>query len=130
MSLINIINELIVSNIEASKNFYINIFNFEIEYTDGNPINWYQLKKNNTKIMLEDYSTVKEEMKNFPSKVDSSNLLKFEYDNLQEFDNLYEKCRNNSVLFFKDYTKTDYGKIEFGIFDLDKNMIIVSYSNN
>lgn len=32
--------------------------------------------------------------------------------------------------FFKDYTKTDYGKIEFGIFDLDKNMIIVSYSNN
>lgn len=100
MSLINIINELIVSNIEASKNFYINIFNFEIEYTDGNPINWYQLKKNNTKIMLEDYSTVKEEMKNFPSKVDSSNLLKFEYDNLQEFDNLYEKCRNNSVLFF------------------------------
>lgn len=26
-----------------------------------------------------------------------------------------------------DYTKTEYGKIEFGIFDLDRNMIVVSY---
>lgn len=45
MSLVSIINELTVSNIESSIDFYKNIFNFEIEYTDGNPITWVQLKK-------------------------------------------------------------------------------------
>lgn len=127
MSLINIINELTVSNIEASSNFYKNIFDFEIEYSAGYPITWYQLKKGNIRIMLEDYYTVKREMDNFPKKADSSNLIKFEFDNLQEFESLYKKCKDNSVLFFLDYTKTEYGKIEFGIFDLDKNMIVVSY---
>lgn len=127
MSLINIINELTVSNIEASLKFYISIFDFEIEYSWGNPITWYQLKKDNVRIMLEDYNTVKEEVDSFPQKADSSNLIKFEFDNLQEFESLYRKCKNNSVLFFMDYTKTEYGKIEFGIFDLDRNMIVVSH---
>ena len=26
-----------------------------------------------------------------------------------------------------DYTETDYGKVEFGIYDPDRNMIIVSF---
>lgn len=129
MSLINIINELTVSNIEDSLNFYMKIFDFEIEYSDGNPITWYQLKKGNVRIMLEDYDTVKEEIENFSKKANSSNLIKFEFDNLKEFESLYSNCKNNSVLFFMEYTKTEYGKIEFGIFDLDKNMIVVSYFN-
>lgn len=45
MSLINIINELTVSNMHDSLNFYKNIFGFETEYTDGNPITWVQIKK-------------------------------------------------------------------------------------
>lgn len=40
MSLINIINEFTVSNINDSIIFYKDIFDFEVEYTDGNPITW------------------------------------------------------------------------------------------
>ena len=29
-----------------------------------------------------------------------------------------------------EYTETEYGKIEFGIYDLDKNIILVSFKNN
>ncbi len=127
MSLINIINELTVSNVKDSIVFYKNMFNFEIEYTDGNPITWAQIRKDNVRIMLEDYSTVKEEINNFPEKVKSSNLIKFEYDNYNEFKCLYDNCRNNLCTFFKDYNKTAYGKIEFGVFDIDNNMILISF---
>lgn len=130
MSLVEIVNELTVSNIESSIEFYKNIFNFEIEYTDGNPINWVQLKKDNLIIMLEDYNEVTKEIENFPIKTDSSNIIKFEYNDLEEFKILYNNCKNQDCTFCMEYTETEYGKIEFGIYDLDKNIILVSFKNN
>ena len=38
----------------------------------------------------------------------------------------YETLKSNNVEFFDSYHETDYGKVEFGIYDLDRNMIIVS----
>ena len=130
MSLIGIINELTVSNIESSIDFYKNIFNFEIEYTDGNPITWVQLKKDNFRIMLEDYNVVTKEIEKFPLKTNSSNIIKFEYDDFEEFKNLYNKCKNEFCEFCMECTETEYGKIEFGVFDLDKNIILVSFEKN
>lgn len=126
MSLIHIINELTVSSIEDSLKFYQTVFNFEIEFTYGKPT-WIQLKKDKEKLMLEDFKTVTGEIKSFPEKTNNSNLLKFEYDNLDEFESLYNNCKKNMCSFFMDYNITDYGKIEFGVLDPDKNMIIVSY---
>lgn len=127
MSLISITNELIVSNVKESIDFYKNTFNFEIEYTDGNPITWAQLKKDEVRIMLEDYVTVKEEINIFPEKVKSCNLIKFEYDNYNEFKSLYDNCKKNLCSFFIDYNETGYGKIEFGVLDIDDNMILISF---
>lgn len=127
MSLVEIINELTVSNIESSIEFYKNIFNFEIEYTDGNPITWVQLKKDNCKIMLESYDVAKEEIKKIPLKANSSNIIKFEYNDFEEFKTLYDNCKNESCTFCMEYTETEYGKIEFGVFDLDKNIILISF---
>ena len=127
MSLINIINEYTVSNINDSIIFYKDIFDFEVEYTDGNPITWVQIKKDNIRIMLEDYQTVKKDINFFSEKVASSNLIKFEYDNFDEFTTLYNKCKTHNCSFFMDYTETEYGKIEFGILDIDNNMIIISF---
>lgn len=127
MSLINITNELTVSNMTDSLNFYKNIFGFEIEYTDGDPITWVQIKKDNIRLMLEDYQTVNTEIKNFPMKTESSNLIKFEYDNLDELKSLYDTCKNHQCIFFMDYIETEYGKIEFGIKDLENNMILISF---
>ena len=62
MSLVSIINELTVSSMEKSIEFYKNIFNFKIESTDWNPINCVQLKKYNLIILLEDYNTVTKEI--------------------------------------------------------------------
>lgn len=127
MSLINITNELIVSNMNESLNFYKNIFGFEIEYTDGNPVIWAQIKKDNIRIMLEDYQAANEEIKNFPIKTESNNLIRFEYNNYDELKNLYDICKKHECTFFMDYIETEYGKIEFGIKDLDNNMVLISF---
>ena len=126
MSLINIINELTVSNVASSIKFYEDNFGFAVEFTDGNPVAWAQIKKDNLIIMLEDYNTVKNEIENYPKKTNSSNIIKFEYSSIEEVDELYSALKKQKVSFFSDYTKTDYGKVEFGVYDLDKNMILIS----
>ena len=126
MSLTSIINELIVDNVESSIKFYIDKFNFELDESEGTPIIWAKIKKDDMIIMLEDYNTVKNTINNYPSKVNSSNLIKFEYNNIQEIKELYNKLKESNIKFFMDYSETNYGKAEFGIFDLDKNMILIS----
>lgn len=126
MSLVNIINELVVSNVSKSVKFYEDNFGFNLEDSFGEPIVWAQVKKDNIVLMFEDYNEACNEMNNYPPKVNSSNLIMFEYSDQDSAKNLYELLKRNNVEFFKDYTETDYGKIEFGIYDLDKNMILVS----
>lgn len=126
MSLNSIVNELVVEDVQKSIKFYEDNFKFKIELTDGSPITWVQLEKDGIRIMLEDYNSVKSEIKNYPSKVSTSNLIKFEYTNIQEVEEIYNIVKRNNVSFFMDYTKTDYGKVEFGIYDVDKNMILIS----
>ena len=84
MSLAMIINELIVENVENSIKFYEENFKFKAEITEGKPITWTQLRKDEVIIMLEDYNTVKNSISKYPNKVNSSNLIKFEYDELKE----------------------------------------------
>ena len=126
MSLLNIINELTVSNVTKSMEFYKNYFSFNIELTDGEPIIWARLSNNGKVLMLEDYNEAKKEIVNFPKKTNSSNLIMFEYSNVDEMKDIYRKLKDNGVEFFSDYTEMDYGKAEFGVYDLDKNMILVS----
>ncbi len=127
MSLINIINELTVTNITKSIDFYQNIFGFTVELEDGNPLNWAQLKKDNLRLMLEDYQTASLEINSITSKSATNNLLVLSYNDPNEYQNIYHKCLEQNLRFFKEYTETDYGKIEFGIFDPDENMILLSY---
>ena len=126
MSLINIINELTVSNVANSIKFYEDNFGFAVEFTEGTPVTWAQIKKDNLIMMLEDYNVVKNEIEQYPEKTNSSNLIKFEYSSVEEVKNLYSTLKKQGVSFFTDYTKTDYGKVEFGVYDLDNNMILIS----
>ena len=126
MSLINIINELTVSNVANSIKFYEDNFGFAVEYTEGTPVTWAQIKKDDLIMMLEDYNVVKNEIEQYPEKTNSSNLIKFEYSSVEEVKNLYSTLKKQGVSFFTDYTKTDYGKVEFGVYDLDNNMILIS----
>lgn len=126
MSLTNIINEFVVENVGNSIKFYENNFGFSIDFTDGDPVNWAQLKKDNYLLMLVDYDAAKEEINSLPEKTNSSNLIKFEYSSLNEIKEIYNNLKKNNVEFFADYTEMDYGKAEFGVYDLDKNMILVA----
>ena len=127
MSSMSIINELTVASVDNSIRFYQNNFGFTVELTEGEPATWAQLKKDDTILMLEDYGQAKNEVDNYPAKTSSSNLLRFEYDDAEEIKTLYGSLNSNNVNFFMDYTETDYGKVEFGIYDPDRNMIIVSF---
>jgi len=126
MGLINIINELVVSDVSKAVKFYKDNFGFNLEDSFGEPIIWAMIKKDDIVLMFEDYNEACNEIEEFPKKVNNSNLIMFEYSDQESAKNLYELLKRNNVEFFKDYTETDYGKIEFGIYDLDKNMIIVS----
>lgn len=126
MSLINIINELTVSNVANSIKFYEDNLGFAVEFTEGTPVTWAQIKKDDLIMMLEDYNVVKNEIEQYPEKTNSSNLIKFEYSSVEEVKNLYSTLKKQGVSFFTDYTKTDYGKVEFGVYDLDNNMILIS----
>lgn len=126
MGLINICNELIVENIKSSISFYSENLNFKIEATDGNPINWTLLSNGSANIMLESYEAVCKEFSNFPLKTNSSNIIKFQYDNIEQTKVLYEKLKQNKVEFLFDIRETDYGTIEFAIYDLDRNIIMIS----
>ncbi len=126
MGLVRIINELVVSSVADSVKFYVDNFGFAMDISEGNPMLWAQLKNGSSLLMLEDYDSAKMEMSDFPEKTKSSNLIMLEYDNSGEVANLYEDLAKKGAKFFKDYEETDYGKVEFGVYDLDRNMILVS----
>lgn len=126
MELTEIINEFVVWDLEKTIEFYRKHLGFELEETDGNPITWCRMRKNNCTIMFEEYSTVCAEIPDFPSKVSSSNLIKFKYANRKDLEKLYDKLKKENVKLFMELKDTDYGSLEFGILDPDNNMIILS----
>ena len=126
MSLTSIVNELVVENVQNSIKFYEKNLKFKTEMTEGKPFTWAQLRKDGIIIMLESYDTVKNEISNYPSKVNSSNLIRFEYSDHKEIKDLYKELKQNNIGFFEEYTETDYGKAEYGVLDPDKNMILIS----
>lgn len=121
-----IINELLVSDVNKSIKFYKDFLAFEIVETTGNPINWVRLKNENAELMIEEYKSAMKEFTKFPPKVNSSNLIKFKYNNKEEVRIIYNKMLNNNIKIFEHLKETDYGITEFAILDCDNNIIIIS----
>lgn len=129
MKLIDIINEFVVSDMEKSIKFYQQNLGFKIELTEpeNEPFTWVQMNNGQTRIMLEDYKSVCREIKDFPNKTNSINLIKFKYDNtVEEIKQYYHRIKEKEIELFMELKETDYGMIEFGILDPDKNRIIIS----
>ena len=126
MNTMTVVNELVVANVDDSITFYTSYFRFEVESAEGEPITWAQMKRGDVIFMLQDYDGAKKEINNYPEKTRSCNLLRFEYGNVDEIKTIYATLAQDNVELFMDYTETDYGKSEFGIYDPDKNMIIIS----
>ncbi len=124
--MIEIINEFVVNDINKTIDFYKEYFGFELIDVDGDPITWCKMKKDNCHIMFEEYREVYNEISNFPEKTFSSNLIQFKLKNKDEIENLYKRIKNDQIETFMELKNTDYGSLEFGILDPDKNMIILS----
>ena len=127
MKLIEIINELVVTDIEKTINFYKEYLGFEVIEQDGDPIVWVKMKKDDSTMMFEQYEEVCREIENFPEKVRSSNLIKFKYDSIEELKKLYNGLLDRNVEIFMEWKETEYGSVEFGILDPDGNMLILSF---
>ena len=126
MELLEIVNELVINDIELSIKFYTKYFGFKVIETDGSPITWVKLKKDNCIIMLESYDEVCKEIENYPKKSLTSNLIKFKYDSRKLLLDLYNEFLSNDVELFMKLKETEYGSVCFGVIDPDRNMIIRS----
>ena len=117
--------EFVVSDINKSALFYTNYLGFEIELTEYEPVSWMQLKNGNTRIMLVTYDYAKDDIKGFKEFTNSTNLYKFRYDSLEQVKEIYKEMKNDNKDIFLELRRADF-RYEFGVYDEDKNMILVT----
>ena len=75
--------------------------------------------------MLVTYDYAKNDIENFKEYTVSTNLYKFRYDSLEKIREIYNQLKENNESFFLDFRKADY-RYEFGVYDVDNNMILVT----
>ncbi|MDE6292544.1 MAG: VOC family protein, partial [Bacilli bacterium] len=108
-----------------SAEFYIKYLGFKEEVTEYEPPSWMQLRNGDTIIMLVTYDYAKKDIPNFKDYTLSTNLYKFRYPSLDEVKEIYENMKRDNKNIFLDFRKSDY-RYEFGVFDEDDNMILVT----
>ncbi len=124
-----IVIEFVVSDIFKSSLFYTKYLGFKVEMTEYDPVSWMQLRNGNTILMLVSYDFTKNDIYKFKKYTKSTNLYKFCYDNLDKVKELYNILKKENKKFFLDFRKSDY-RYEFGVYDEDDNMILVTKLTN
>ncbi len=125
MKLLEINNELIVNDINKSIDFYKEYFDFKVVEEYGEPVNWVKMQKDECIIMFESYEQICEEIKGYPNNGKNSNLIMFKYEEKDSLLDMYYRFKNNNIKIFSKYNETDYGSVEFGVYDPDGNMILI-----
>lgn len=121
----DIVIEFVVKDIVKSSEFYTKYLGFKIELTEYEPVSWMQLRNGNMVIMLVTYDYAFKDIPGFKDYTISTNLYKFRYDSLDRVKDIYNKMLNDNKKIFLEFRKSDY-RYEFGVFDEDDNMILVT----
>lgn len=121
----DIVIEFVVKDIFKAADFYIKYLGFKIEFTEYKPVSWMQLRNENIIIMLVTYDYAKEDIPKFKDFSLSTNLYKFRYNNLDKVKEIYENLKRDNKKIFLDLRKIEF-RYEFGVFDEDGNMILVT----
>ena len=62
--------------------------------------------------MFETYEAVCKEINNYPKKTETSNIIKFKYNNKEIVNKLYNIICNNNIEIFMPLEEKPYGSIE------------------
>ena len=120
-----IVLELVVKDVEKAAEFYTKYLDFKIDFTEFEPVSWIQLSNGNTRLMLVTYDFTKNDIKDFKEYTRSTNIYKFMYDDLDKVKELYERLKKDNKDIFIEFRQAAY-RYEFGVYDEDKNMILVT----
>ena len=124
-----VVVEFVVKDVFKAAEFYIKYLGFKIDLEEYEPISWMQLSNGNTIIMLVTYDYTIKDIEGFKKYTESTNLYKFTYESLDEIRKIYELCKKDNKEIFLDFRKADF-RYEFGVFDEDHNMILVTKREN
>ncbi len=103
---------LIVTDLVKAKNFYVDKLGFDVSFEWGEPLTYLGVELNNVEIHL-NAST------NSPREAGQGIVSIF----TDEVDNLYENLVSNNVEITIEPSDREYGLRDFGIKDLDGNII-------
>lgn len=122
-----IIPELVVNDIEANIAFFIENFNFAIKQkeTVKGRIKFVELISGDNSIYLQSVEFTKLEFPKFKTKLNSSNLILFQYEDRKEFENLYKSLENKEISLYSEMHDTEYGTREFVVLSPDNYLIEV-----
>ena len=120
-----VVIEFVVKDVNKAAEFYTKYLDFKIDFTEFEPVSWIQLSNGNTRIMLVTYDFTKNDIENFKEYTRSTNIYKFMYDDLDKIKELYERLKKDNKDIFIEFREAAY-RYEFGVYDEDKNMILVT----
>ena len=102
----------IVNDLEKARDFYVDKLGFEVSFEWGEPLTYLGIKRNDVEIHLSSSSNSTQE----PGKGTISIFT-------DEVDDLYENCKRKGVETTIEPADRDYGLRDFGVKDLDGNII-------
>ncbi len=120
-----IVLEFVVKDVIKASEFYKKYLGFKVDYTEYVPVQWAQLSKDNTRIMLVNYDFTKKDINGFKKYSESTNIYKFMFNDLDEIKKIYDKLKKDNKDIFLDFRKA-YLRYEFGVYDEDNNMILIT----
>lgn len=123
----NITINIMVESVSDTIKFYKETLGFDVELTvpeEGEILNFAIIKKDSISIMIESKEALVEEYQVLDTKEIKPMFTLF--INVNDVEMLYSELKDK-VTIAKDIHKTFYGKLEFAIFDNNKN--ILTFSN-
>lgn len=102
----------IVNDPEKARDFYVEKLGFEVSFEWGVPITYLGIKRNDVEIHLNSSSNSTQQPGNGTISIFTD-----------EVDNLYENYRSKGVETTIEPADRDYGLRDFGVTDLDGNII-------
>ncbi len=120
-----IIPEFIVKDMECNISFFVKNFNFIIKQEEmvNGKVKFVELTNGGNSLYLQSVEFTKHEFSNFKTKLNSSNLVLFQYDNQKEFEDLYKKLKNKNISFYSEMKVTEYQTKEFVVLSPDNYLI-------